>query len=64
MNRGTSQTIKRAAFRSGLLKAAVSVPSASSVIEASFKEDAKVQRAYSEHITAWTEKAMPNVIQR
>jgi hypothetical protein len=64
MSRGTSQTNKRAAFRSGLLKATVSVPSASSVIEASFKEDAKVQQTYSEHITAWTEKAMPNALQR
>jgi hypothetical protein len=60
--RRTSQTKRLPVARDGLLKAASNIPSASEVIDASFKEDTKVQQKYSEHLAARTQKAIPNAL--
>ncbi len=56
------QTNRIAAARDALLKTASSIPSASEIIDATFKEDTKVQRKYSEHLAARTQKAIPNAL--
>ena len=50
------------AARQALLKAAAAVPSASEIVGASFKEDDRVQQAYSKNLTERTGKSIPNAL--
>jgi hypothetical protein len=61
-SRGATPASNLAAAREALLNAVSTVPSASEVVDASFKEDGRVQQAYSKHLTDRTGKSIPNAL--
>lgn len=63
MARVKSQTTKVAPAPDAVLNvASTSVPTASEVIDATFKEDTNVQLKYSEHLATRAQKAIPNAL--
>jgi hypothetical protein len=60
--RRTTRAAGIAAARQALLETATTIPPASAVVDASFKEDAKVQQTYSKHFAARAALAIPNAL--